>query len=172
MKVVELNLLYRELIEPLFTVDALYQRFVDTYLSGLTSYKAFGIEQEDGSITSFMSFYMSRDDACWYITDIKSNDTKDELRALLDSVIAFNEGAGRLKFYSLIDADDIGLVDIVFNLRYKYVDECIVPAKTRCVYNNYWQILYNRMLPERDTVVRCSFLKQKYRRMLPIGGNI
>jgi len=84
----------------------------------------------------------------------------------------YNEGMGRLKFYSLIDADDIGLVDIVFNLRYKYVDECIVPAKTRCLYNNYWQILYNRMLPERDTVVRCSFLKQKHRRLLPIGGNI
>jgi hypothetical protein len=28
------------------------------------------------------------------------------------------------------------------------------------------------MLPERDTVVRCSFLKQKHRRLLPVGGNI
>ena len=172
MKIVELNLLYRELVKPLFTVNALYERFVDTYLSGLNSYKALGIEQEDGSITSLISFYTSRDDACWYITDIKSKDTKDDLRTLIDSAIAYNEGMGRLKFYSLIDADDVGLVDIVFNLRYKYVDECIVPAKTRCVYNNYWQILYNRMLPERNTIVRCSFLKQKHRRLLPIGGNI
>jgi len=172
MKIIELNLLYSELVKPLFIEDAIYQRFIDTYLSGLTSYKALGIEQDDGSITSFISFYISRDEACWYITDIKSNDTKNETRTLIEAAMAYNEGAGRLKFYSLCDTDDVGQVDIVFNLRYDYVNECIVPEKTKCIYNNYWQILYNRMLPSRSTIVRCSFLKQKHRRLLPIGGNL
>jgi hypothetical protein len=160
------------LVEPLFKINALYERFVETYLSGLTSYKALGIEQEDGSIISFISFYTSRDDACWYITEIKSNDDRDDMRKLIESAIAYNEGTGRFKFYSLCDKDDADFIDIVFNIRYDYVDECIVPAKTRCIYNNYWQILYNRMLPSNDTIVRCSFLKAKHRKLVPIGGNI
>jgi hypothetical protein len=28
------------------------------------------------------------------------------------------------------------------------------------------------MLPSNDTIVRCSFLKAKHRKLVPIGGNI
>ena len=176
MKIIELDILQRDAIIQLFydvgDTRANYQRFVDTYLADLTSYKSFGIEQEDGSISSLISFYMSRDDASWYITDIKTTDNRDDLRILIDSITAFNEESGRLKFYKLCNHTDIDQIDIFMNTRYDYIDECIVPAKTRCIYNNYWQILYNRMLPSNDTIVRCSFLKAKHRKLVPIGGNI
>jgi hypothetical protein len=176
MKIIELDILQRDAIIQLFydvgDTQANYQRFVDTYLSDLNSYRSFGIEQADGSISSLISFYMSRDEACWYVTDMKTTDTKDDLRILIESVTAFNEGTGRLKFYKLCNRMDLDQIDIFMDTRYDYIDECVVPAKTRCIYNNYWQILYNRILPSSDTVVRCLLLKQKYRKILPISGNI
>jgi hypothetical protein len=176
MKIIELNILQRDAIIQLFydvgDTQANYQRFVDTYLSDLNSYRSFDIEQADGSISSLISFYMSRDEACWYVTDMKTTDTKNDLRILIESVTAFNEGTGRLKFYKLCNRMDLDQIDIFMNTRYDYIDECVVPAKTRCIYNNYWQILYNRILPSSDTVVRCLLLKQKYRKILPISGNI
>jgi hypothetical protein len=179
MTITELNILHRDSISHLFfdtnsreISEAFYNRFTETYLSDLKNYRAFGIEDNTGNITSMIACYTSRDEACWYLTDIKTQNSREEVRQLLDSVIAYNEGSGRLKFYTLCDAEDIDSVDIIFNKRYEHVDECLVPAKTRCVYNNYWQILYGRLLPAKDTVVRCFILKQKYRKILPVGGNL
>jgi len=194
--IVELGQTHKELIKPLFYRDTymgmdlssnyivdpsekvqtvFYNTFVDTYLSGLRNYKALGLV-EDGVVKSLISFYMSPDEPCWYGTMIRSLNDKNYVRPLLDSAMAFNETRGRLKFYTLWNADHGKLLrrfafSTEANQRYEYVDEIIVPARTKCVYTNYWQILFNRTLLPVNSVVRCTFLKQEYR-TTPIGGNI
>jgi hypothetical protein len=107
---------------------------------------------------------------------IRSLNDKNYVRPLLDAAMAFNEVRGRLKFYTLWNANHGKLLRrFAFSpeatLRYDYVDEIIIPAKTKCVYTNYWQILFNRTLLPVDSIVRCTFLKQEYR-TTPVGGNI
>lgn len=194
--IVELGQAHKESIKPLFYRDTymgmdlssnyivdpseqaqtvFYNTFVDTYLSGLRNYKALGL-LEDGEVKSLISFYMSPDEPCWYGTMIRSLNDKNYVRPLLDAAMSYNEVRGRLKFYTLWNAEHGKLLRrFAFspeaNTRYDYVDEILIPAKTKCVYTNYWQILFNRTLLPVDSVVRCTFLKQEYR-TTPVGGNI
>jgi hypothetical protein len=196
--IVELDHTHKEAIKPLFYTktymgidlhnnyivdtsdtsveDIFHQTFSDSYLSGLINYKALGLI-EDGKIKSLISFYMSTDDASWYGTMIRSLHDKNYVRPLLDAAMAYNEARGRYKFYTLWSSKHSPLLrrfafSDLANERYDYVDELIVPARTKCVYTNYWQILFNRTLLPTDTVVRCTFLKQQYRNQLPKGGNL
>jgi hypothetical protein len=195
--IVELGHTHKESIKPLFYRDTymgmdlssnyivdpseqaqtvFYNTFVDTYLSGLRNYKALGLV-EDGEIKSLISFYMSPDEPCWYGTMIRSLNDKNYVRPLLDAAMSYNEARGRLKFYTLWNANHSKLLrrfafSSEANQRYDYVDEILVPAKTKCVYTNYWQILFNRTLLPVNSVVRCTFLKQEYRNIIPVGGNI
>jgi hypothetical protein len=195
--IVELGQVHKESIKPLFyrsdymgidlssnyIVDpteqaqtVFYNTFVDTYLSGLRNYVALGLV-ENGEVRSLISFYMSPDEPCWYGTMIRSLNDKNYVRPLLDAAMAFNEVRGRLKFYTLWNASHGKLLrrfafSSEANNRYDYVDEIVVPAKTKCVYTNYWQILFNRTLLPVDSVVRCTFLKHEYRKVTPVGGNL
>ena len=197
MNIVELGQIHKESIKPLFyrsdymgidlsanyIVDpseqaqtVFYNTFVDTYLSGLRNYVALGLV-DNGEVKSLISFYMSPDEPCWYGTMIRSLNDKNYVRPLLDAAMAFNETRGRFKFYTLWNASHGRLLrrfafSSEANNRYDYVDEIIVLAKTKCVYTNYWQILFNRTLLPVDSIVRCTFLKQEYRPVTPIGGNI
>lgn len=197
MDIVELNTTHAELVKPLFyrsnymgidlssnyIVDpseqaqtVFYNTFIDTYLSGLRNYKSLGLI-EDGVVKSLITFYMSPDEPCWYGTMIRSLNDKNFVRPLLDAAMSYNEERGRFKFYTLWNANHGKLLRrFAFskeaNERYDYVDELIVPARTKCIYTNYWQILFNRTLIPTDTVVRCTFLKQQYRQELPKGGNL
>lgn len=150
--------------------------FVNTYLTNLTSYHAFGAFDE-GKLIGVTCCHQSLDEPSWYGTQIRLNSGKRTARALLDHMIKFNEESGRYKFYTLWNAKHAKILRRFnfsdwANERYDYFDECIVPAKTKCLYTNHWQILFNRILLPVDTVVRCTFLKQQYRKDLVKGGNI
>ena len=167
------NFFYKEKM-----VELYHKSFYTTYLSDSTNYHAFGMIDENNNIVALISCYQSPDEPTWYGTNIRSSAKDPEIvRRLLDKMIYFNEQQGRLKFYTLWTAKHARLLRrFAFsdetNERYDYFDEMIIPAQTRCFYNNYWQVLFNRVLLPHDTIVRCSFLKQKYRNKLHVGGNI
>lgn len=151
-----------------------FDSFCNTYLSDLQSYKAFG-SIENGVVTATIAFYESNDGAEWYWTQIRSTDSS-HIPAVLDAVIAHNEANGRFKFYSLFNNRYARtfrkLAFSEYNAeRYDSFDEFVVPARTKCLYNLPWQILFNRSLLPVDALVRCSFLKQQYRTP-QIGGNL
>lgn len=152
-----------------------YNVFCDTYLSDLNNFKAFGYI-EDGIVTSMISFYEAIDAPAWYWTQIRSKDHKT-IPLVLDAAVAHNEANGRLKFYSMFNAKyaksyrRLSFSKAVQE-RYGFIDELIVPAKTKCLYQDYWQILFNRTLVPVDSLVRCTYLKQEYRETLPIAGNL
>jgi len=155
-----------------------HNAFCTTYLSNLKNYHAFGTFDENNNIIGVIACYQSTDEPAWYGTQIRSlANNNDIVRELLDTMIDFNEQQGRLKFYTLWSAKHIKLLRrFAFSEytkeRYDYFDEMLIPERTRCFYNSYWQVLFNRVLLPSDTIVRCSFLKQKYRTTLPIGGGI
>ena len=199
MKIIELTEDHRDLVKSLFYTrnymgtdlhtnyfaptdknpieETHYKLFLETYLSGLHNYKALGLQDNTGSIKSLISFYLSPDEPSWYGTMIRSTNDKKYVRPLLDAAMTYNEQLGRLKFYTLWSEKHAKLLRrFAFSKtateRYDYIDELLIPAKTKCVYTNYWQILFGRTLLPIDTVVRCTFLKQEYRKEIPIGGNI
>jgi hypothetical protein len=149
--------------------DFYHRAFVETYLSGLKNYHAYGFINSEGHISSLLAFYESIDDASWYWNTIRTTgNNKSEIRCLLDSVLAHNEENGIYKFYSMFPRK---YVDVYRRLafskdaheRYDYFDEYWVEAKHQCRFTLAWQILYTRTLLPVDTVVRCTFLKQQYR---------
>ena len=81
MKIIELDKSHIDAVKPLFytknymgtdlhanyfvptdknPIEEIHHRsFIETYLSDLSSYKALGLQADDGSIKSLISFYMS-----------------------------------------------------------------------------------------------------------------
>lgn len=153
-----------------------YNVFCSNYLSGLNNFHAYGYV-EDGKVKALISFYESDEEPAWYYTLYRSMGDNNLLREVLDTVIAYNESKNRLKFYTLVHAKHSKLLRRFHwskynNERYGYIDEFVVPAKTKCFYTNHWELLFKRMLLPEDSVVRCNYLKQEYRTILPIGGNL
>lgn len=152
--------------------------FSSTYLVGLKSYHAFGAFDDEENCVGLIACYQNPDEASWYGTQIRSKvQSREVVQKLLDHMIRFNEEVGRLKFYTLWNARHGKLLrDYMFsewaNERYDYFDEIVVPEKTKCLYNTYWQVLFNRILLPQDAVIRCTFLKQKYRETIPIAGRL
>jgi len=152
-----------------------YDGFCDTYLSNLSNFKAYG-NIDAGVVTSYIAFYESTESAEWFWTQIRSKD-RMSIPDILDTVISYNEKHGRYKFYSMFSARYARTYRrLTFSKdvseRYDFFDEFIVPAKTKCFYQVPWQVLFNRTLVPVDSIVRCTFLKQKYREILPIGGGL
>lgn len=147
-----------------------HQTFTGTYLSDLKSYHSYGYQGPDGTITATISFYESNEDASWYWNHVRTlGNNAREIRAVLDKVLEYNESNGRLKFYSMFPSRYIETYRrLAFSKnaskRYDYFDEFYVEAKHQPKFGMPWQILYNRTLVPVDTVVRCTFLKQKYRK--------
>jgi hypothetical protein len=157
--------------EFLYTV---YNIFCDTYLSDLLNFKAFGTFDDDGIITSYVSFYESVETPDWFWTQVRSKN-HSHIKYALDAAIKYNEDNNRYKFFSMFNlkyADSYRrLAFSDYNReRYDFVNEFVVPAKTKCVYLVPWQILFNRMLMPVDSLVRCAFLKSEYRPELPVAG--
>jgi len=99
------------------------------------------------------------------------------MKDILDVIIAMQEAQGRMKVYSLVNSDHAKILRRLYwsehnSNRYHYVDEYLVPAKYKTYYSRDWELLFKRSLLPSDTIVRCSFLKQEFRTVLPIGGNI
>lgn len=198
MQVIKLSAIDSEEIKPLFTgpkfmsvdveenrfvepdvqfSDFYHQAFVSTYLDNLKNYHAYGIKNQENKFTGIISFFESNDDACWFGTGIRNLGHPFTNRTLLDTAIKHNEERGRFKFYTLWSVKhSTGLRRLMFskdaNERYDYFDEFYVPAKHQCLFNMPWQVLFNRTLLPVDTVVRCTFLKQKYRKVLYNAGRL
>jgi hypothetical protein len=152
-----------------------YSVFCDTYLTNLQNFKAFGTFDEDGIITSYVSFYESVETPDWFWTQVRSKN-QSHIKYALDAAIKYNEDNGRYKFFSMFnlkyEATYRRLAFSKYNReRYDFVNEFVVPAKTKCIYLVPWQILFNRTLMPVDSLVRCAFLKSEHRPTeLPIAG--
>jgi hypothetical protein len=198
MSVVKLDKSHAEMVKPLFQQEyymgvsikdgfaattpdlewnaVTYNIFCNNYLAGLNSFHAYGYI-EDNEVKALISFYESFEEPAWYYTIYRSSGNNELLRPVLDEVIRHNEERHRYKFYTLVHSKHSKLLRRFHwsdfnNKRYDYVDEFLVPAKTRCVYANAWELLFKRILLPEDSIVRCNFLKQEYRKDLPIGGNL
>jgi len=155
-----------------------YQTFINTYTSGLKNYHAFGFFSNDKKITTIIGFYQSVDDASWYWNFLKVNKSRlYDIKNVLDKVIEFNEKSGLYKFYSMIPMKyskmykKLVFSDINKN-RYEYFDEFYLRSNHVCKFTLPWQILYDRELKPYDSIVKCNFLKNKFRKTLFDAGNI
>jgi len=198
MSVVKLDYTHKEMIKPLFqhetymgvpvTLDFnldsktvtwnsfTYDIFCNNYLSGLNNFHAYGYI-EDGIVKALISFYESDEEPAWYYTVYRSLGNNNLLRDVLDAVIKHNEDRNRFKFYTLVHSKHSKLLRRFHwsdynNDRYDYIDEFVVPPKSKCYYTNAWELLFKKILLPEESVVRCNFLKQKYRDRLPLGGNL
>lgn len=157
--------------------DYYHSNFCETYLSGLNNYSAWGIEN-NGHITAALAFYQSSDDASWYWNIIRTaGNCHADVKFLLDSVLDYNESRGYLKFYSMFPRKHRHVYRrFAFSNtaaeRYDYFDEYYVQDKHCCKFTLAWQILYARTLLPVDTIVRCTFLKQKYRTIDYCAGRL
>lgn len=158
--------------------EFLFSVFKKTYLSGLNNFHAYGIIEDDGTIPCVITFYDSSDEPAWYYTQCRSAGDLDKLKQLFDGILEIQESKHRYKFYTLVNTKHAALLrrftySDYNDERYGYYDEFVVPAKTKCYYNNAWELLFKKVLLPVDTVVRCSYLKQEYRpKELPIGGSL
>jgi hypothetical protein len=153
-----------------------YDMFCSNYLSDLKNFHAYGYVQDD-SVKALISFYESVEEPAWYYTIYRSSGDNNLLRSILDSVINHNEYNGRLKFYTLVHERHSKLLRRFHwskynDERYGYFDEYYVPDKFKCYYTNAWELLYKRLLLPETSIVRCNYLKQEYRTVLPQGGNL
>lgn len=156
--------------------DFFHEAFVETYLSGLTSYHAYGCYDGD-QLKSYIGFYESSDDASWYWTQVRNSGSPCHIKAVLDKIMHYNESNGRLKFYSMFPSKYIKCYRrLAFSneaaVRYDYFDEFIVNSKHACKFTLPWHVLYTRTLAPVDTLVRCTFLKQEYRELLYNAGRL
>lgn len=155
-----------------------YEIFCDNYLTDLESFYAYGyVNPETKNVDALISYYASEDDPSWYFTIYRSAGNNQLLKDVLDKVINVNEQAGRFKFFTLVNSQHSKLLrkftwSKYNNNRYGWFDECVIPARTKPYYINHWEILFKRILIPIDTTVRCNYLKQEYRSILPIFGNI
>lgn len=157
--------------------DFVFGVFQKTYLSGLNNFQAYGLFNDDGQAECLISLYDSADEPAWYYTMCRSRGNTDLVKQLFDEVIRIQEAKNRLKFYTLVNVKHAPLLrkftySDYNDARYGYYDEFMVPAKTRCYYNNPWELLFKKVLLPVDTVVRCSYLKQEHRGELRTGGGL
>lgn len=157
--------------------DLMLARFSATYLMDLDNFHSFGYFNDLGVLEGCLSIYEDINEPSWYMTSSRNSGNREVIRELLDYVIDYNEKNGRYKFYTLMTPSTAKVVrrfgwSTYNNARYDYVDEYTIPARTRCLYHQAWEILFSRVMLPVDTVVRCSFLKQEFRTMKIIGGSI
>ena len=158
--------------------EKLYEIFCDTYLSDLEAFHAYGyVNQETGMVDALISYYESDTDPSWYFTIYRSTGNNSLLKDILDTVLQVNESNGRFKFFSLVSSKHARLLrkflwSSYSSERYEWVDECVIPANTKPFFSHHWEMLFKRTLLPIDTTVRCTFLKQQHRNILPKFGAI
>ena len=181
--VIKLTTIHTPLVEELFknmvvldsnfdsnvNTDISPSNFCERYLSDLESFHAYG-HIEDSRLTSLISYYVRDDDPAWYLSFCFTSD-ETHLSEVLDAVIVHNEEHLRMKFYSKINPEaSRGKQWSKLNgSRYDYLDEYMIPAKSMPFFH---QFLFAGQLLPINIVLRCNFLKQKFRTPLPLGGNI
>lgn len=153
--------------------QAAYQFFVDSYLSGLQDFQAYGVIQ-DGTVVAMIGIYTSHDSPEWYVAQIFCQAVAAyHFAPLIHHVAKIQEALGRNRFIALgapathwFFTPDPGKQS-----RYEVVEEMTVPAKTRCFFNTYWQVLFNRALFPTDQPIRSWTLRPE-RRSRFIGGSM
>jgi hypothetical protein len=154
-----------------------YNRFINAYLADLKNFGAYGAVDDAGIVQAFVCYYTSVDEPSWFYTLARSSGDNRLLKDVLDVIIDMQEKQGRMKVYSLVNLEHAKILRRLYwskfnSDRYHYVDEYIVPAKYKTYYNRDWELLFKRSLLPSDSIVRCSFLKQEFRTVIPIGGSI
>ncbi|MEI6568498.1 MAG: hypothetical protein WCR20_17595 [Verrucomicrobiota bacterium] len=145
--------------------------FIRLFLSDSNSFHAYGFLSGD-SITAIIAFYESSFESAWFYM-FEYSKSADALCEVLDTVIAYNEKKYRAKFYMKIRNMQHRMRWSEYNSeRYSYIDEYVIPSNGMCFYDHHNDILFLRKLIPGDIVVRCNFLKQEHRAVLPLGGNI
>ncbi len=146
-------------------------KFCEIYLTDLNSFHAYGLYEGD-SISAMISFYESSNEPAWFYTQCYATDI-NRLAEVLDTVITYNESRYRMTFYNKVNTPGIRGIgwSTITNQRYMFVDSYVVPAKTLCFYNHSGA-MFNSQLFETDLIVRCNILKQEYRTIVPLGGNL
>ena len=153
----------------------IFDNFCETYLSGLNSFHAFGYI-EDETVKATISFYECNDEPSWYYTGVFGSGNRNYLTTVFDKIIEHNENNGRYKFFTSFSIDHAKLQRRLYwskynTERYGYVDEYILPKRTKCIYEKHWKLLFNQILLPNDSVVRCNYLKSEHRPTI-IAGNI
>ena len=149
-------------VSSLFQNTATVDMFCSYYLSNLNNFHAYGYIKNN-TCQSLIAFYESDEEPAWYCTLHKNVGNSIYLKQVLDTVIEHNENNNRLKFYTLHTSSPVQYWSKYNKGRYEFTNEVIVPGKSKCVYTNHWELLYNRSLLVDDSLIRCNFLKQKYR---------
>ena len=154
-------------------LDFSCESFCDVYLAGRESFHAYGYIDENGTLTSLISFYESDEEPSWYYTFGFTDPDNDHLNEVLDAAINDNETTGRLKFYTKIHSRSRGSQwSDNNNTRYSFFDEYVIPSHGICFYDHHsLALFFDKMIPG-ELIVRCNFLKQEYREVLPLGGNL
>lgn len=189
MKIVKLDSSHSDMVEHLFFENQKYmeeefkynyeyrfihyKQFCDSYLSDLPNHHAYGIIEDD-EVKTFISFYESVEEPSWYFTMVRSDGSNGPKNTeyLLDKVVEHNENRGRYKFYCAMNkrhtnkriTRKFGFSKYV-DERYDFFDEYLVEKHTMPPYNHHYEILFNRSLLPVDFVIRCTFLKQQYRKL-------
>lgn len=146
------------IIDQLLTEMNIKEDFADLYLSDRTLFHAFGMAD------STVAFYQSESEPAWFCLVSGGQN----VHVVLDEVIDYNEASGRLKFYV---RGEIRLSNKTSE-RYSFIDEYRVPSNGMCFYKHHGAVFFGGKLIPEEVTIRCYFLKQEYRGILPLGGNI
>lgn len=145
-------------------INVSHEIFQTNYLGQLNNWHSFA----DENLTTAIVCYQSQDEASWYLTHKVGN---GDITHLISEAIEYNQNCNLFKFYMIIPTTNLDTFSLGIN-EYDYFDEMIVPKKTRCYYSTIWQLLYQRVLPTEDTIVRCYYLKKEYRKTINIAGTL
>ena len=141
-----------------------HEVFAKNYLGQLKNWHSFINNKK----TSAVVCYQGEDDPSWYITNIYGT---EDINDLITEAVVYNETCNLNKFYIVIPVQDLNNFDLQL-VNYDYFDEIFVKEKTRCYYTTFWQVLYKRTIPNKDTIVRCYYLKEKFRKLTTSMSNI
>jgi len=182
MKIIELNESHISTVVSFLKSKNLSNYYVDdfcyTFLVGLQTFHAYGAFSNDGTLLSIMGYYESIDEASWFLTRVYGKNRLAN-RNLLDTITKLNEQNGIFKWYiksphRTKNKDTIWRYIASKEVQSKYIiaDEYIVGEKQKCKYTLVWQVLYDRILDNNETVVKCVFLKPEHRPILHNVGGI
>jgi len=152
--------------------------FCHTYLKDLQAFHSYGVFSNTGKLLTIMAYYESIDEASWFLTRVYGFHREANSK-LLDTLISVNEQIGIYKWY-IKTPNRIKNKDTIWKYiaskevqsRYIITDEYIVGENQKCKYILVWQVLYDRILDKNETVVKCVFLKPKFRGKLVNAGGI
>lgn len=145
-------------------VNLEHEVFATNYLGQLKNWHSFINNKK----TSAVVCYQSEDEPSWYITNIYGT---EDINQLISEAAAYNETCNLYKFYIVIPEQNLHNFKLELS-NYDYFNEIFVKEKSRCYYTTFWQVLYKRTMPDKNTIVRCYYLKKEFRKLTTSMSNI